>query len=115
VTRAACYGDRTLTLDGTFDGCSLRDPITYAPDSMDHAACRLLPDPYEPPDHGPLIVWFADAPSLERGQRVRIEGHFNDPAAELCAPERDADAQPNPALLVLACRAQFFGMTIERL
>jgi hypothetical protein len=116
LTRLACYGSERLVLGGTFDGCSTRDPVTVSPDSLAHAVCTLLPDPYDPdvvPGLRPLVIWVDDAPGgIERGQLVRVEGHFDDPVAQRCTSESGVGPVQIPELVVLACRTQFFATAI---
>jgi hypothetical protein len=115
--RVACFGSETLALEGTFDSCSIRGRVAASPDALAPVVCTILPDPYDPeivPDLRPFTVWLQEAPSgIRRGELVRVEGHFDDPVAEACATGPAADRQPNPELVVLACRAQFIATALS--
>jgi hypothetical protein len=117
VLRVACSGNETLELEGTFDSCSVRDGVAHSPDALAPVACTILPDPYDPeivPDLRPFTIWLQEAPSgIRRGQPVRVEGHFDDPVAGACATGPAAEGQPNPELVVLACRAQFISTALS--
>lgn len=107
VSRLVCFGNRTVTFEGTLQGCTLHDPVMGSPESLAHSECILLPDSYRPdvvPSPGGLQVWSDSAPGgIQDGQRVHVEGHFDDSVAQGCDGDFD----------VLACRAQFVATAIK--
>jgi hypothetical protein len=92
----ACYGDSTLTVEGTLTGC--QPSINYGSEPWE-TQCRMVrlgfdvdatPPPcfdcFEPT----LSVFFngdiglTDEPD---GTAIRVQGHFDDPAAQTCVDD----------------------------
>jgi hypothetical protein len=111
VARLACYGGQTLTLEGTFGGCFVSDPAVISPEWLAHTGCNLLPDGYRAdviPGTGSLVLRLHGVQiNAASGARIRVRGHFDDPAAQTCTSQSTADPAPIPELVVLGCRTQF--------
>lgn len=109
-----CYGRSELTITGVVQRRDVDEnpPIRYSPSWMADPNPELylagaigfhpLPDAgLEPP---------------EEGDQVRVRGHFEDPAATSCRASAAPDAEPTlpqPARMVLDCRATFVWTEIE--
>lgn len=108
----SCYGRSQIVLEGTVDApcCSFAGPFEYVPEWLaspvtpvfivDLFGFRASPD--------------ADLDPPQRGDVVRVTGHFEDPAATDCRVafsdehfEGDGFVLPNQARTVLDCRATF--------
>ena len=117
VTRLACFGNRTLTLEGTFGGCFVSDPAHTSPGWLAHTGCSLVPDGYRQdvtPSPGWLVMRVDDVSvNAQPDDRVRVEGHFDDPAAGTCTRvPLEGEPVPIPELVVLDCRTQFVATAI---
>lgn len=114
----ACYGNRSLTIEGTFGcgGCGgfrpgtfepawLASPINVDPLSID-ASQRM----------GPMTLSFPpDGPERpEAASIIRVTGHFDDPAAAECtvAPG-DPPVARDQRTAQLYCRARFVVESFE--
>lgn len=117
-----CYGRTELVVTGTVDTpcCSPPNPIEYSP------AWLAAPNT-------PAFLRFAGSPGVvvafrahpdanletpERGDVVRVTGHFEDPAATSCRASVADDVEdpvelPDPARLILDCRATFVWTDYE--
>jgi hypothetical protein len=112
-----CFGRNDITVTGTVDTpcCSGPNPIRVTPEWLAGPAPAFLRQ------EGPVtfVVEFRADPGAElevpeRGDVVRVIGHFEDPAATSCRAEIDEEASggapvqlPNPARVILDCRATF--------
>jgi hypothetical protein len=110
-----CFGRNDLTITGTVDTpcCTPPSTITITPEWLAGPAPAFLRQ------DGPVtfVVEFRADPGVElevpeRGDVVRVIGHFEDPAATSCRAEVAEDAEgpvplPDPARVVLDCRATF--------
>jgi hypothetical protein len=120
VARLACYGNQALTLEGTFGGWFVSDPVQTSPAWLAHSGCSLYPDGYQE-DITPGPAWLAmrlnEVPvDAQPGDRVRVEGHFDDPVARTCTTVPIAgEPVPIPELVVLWCRTQFVATAITAL
>jgi hypothetical protein len=113
----ACYGAETLTLEGTWKGCS---PAVLGgagtPDLFFAQSCEITPDGLARdviPNPGALEVVHEGDVALENdqvGMTVRVTGHFDDPLASECTYR----TEPVPADLgILQCRAMFIATSAE--
>ena len=116
--RVACFGDRQITLQGTYGcgGCGGSIPGTFEPywlaSPMYYEFLSL-----DPQDHlGPFVLRFSpDGPEHpEAGSIVRVTGHFDDARSSECvvAPGEPTQAV-HPSVQELYCRAQFVVDSIE--
>ena len=118
--RLACNGNRQLELTGVFElVCNEGGiyPFRFDPHLAAPNWCTALiidaidPEGFAQYGQG-LVVRFPEfAPSdIERGDVLRVRGHFDDPAATSCTAETEAGFD-GPAIdlpfLVLFCREQF--------
>jgi hypothetical protein len=114
--RLACYGGPSLTVEGTLVGCEAA--VLYGSEpwetqcavvrrGFDHAATpQPCMDCYEPT----LWVLFdgdIGLKGLQAGTQIRVQGHFDDPAAQTCS--QDDGFHPTRTLQVHACRMSFVG------
>ena len=86
--RLACYGDRSITLEGVLGcgGCGGAVPGIFEPEWLASPMNYDLLS-VDPSEHlGPFMTyWSPDGPERpDAGSIVRITGHFDDPAAEGC-------------------------------
>jgi len=118
--RLACFGNRSLTVTGTF-GCPVCG-IAYprggyephwlaSPDNLNYLGtgrvCDLCP--------AELILHFSPEAGLDRPPNasiLRVTGHFNDPASSTCVIRPTMDdveigAEVDPVIAELYCREQF--------
>jgi hypothetical protein len=115
--RLACYGDRSLTLEGTFGcgGCGGMWPGTFEPAwlAFPFEFDMLSPDPSE--QIGPFSLWFPETVQRpEAGQILRVTGHFDDPAARNCRVESgDPPREIDSRTAELYCRSRFVVETYE--
>jgi hypothetical protein len=116
----ACFGDRELTLEGTFGDCSTSVPFyNFTPVASVREWCNLLPLDL-PSDALDLGGGFQVArrdsggPQVNESERVavRVVGHFDDPAARMCLPGEDS--MP-PELVVLVCRTRFVATDVTEI
>lgn len=116
--RVACFGDRQITLEGTFGcgGCGGFIPGTFEPywlaSPMNYAFLTI--DPQD--SLGPTILHFApDGPAQpEDGSIVRVTGHYNDARSSDCVVAPGEPAQDvHPTVQELHCRGQFVVDSIE--
>lgn len=118
--RVACLGDRSVTYEGTYScpQCdSLAHPYDMEPEWL--AAWRLNLEWFGPgwdePSAGRIVVVTPpDVPAIgetERGQILRVTGHFNDRRAAECTitPLAAAGpaAAPHPEATEWYCRSRF--------
>ena len=115
--RLACYGNETLTIEGTFGcgGCGGLFPGTFEPEwlAAPGGFDLLSVDPQG--RIGPFVVYFPpDVERLSGGEIVRLTGHFDDPAATECvvAPG-DPPAGIDERTAVLYCRERFVLEAVE--
>jgi hypothetical protein len=85
-----------------------------SPDWLAHTGCKLFPEGYRAdviPGTGSLVLRVhgvrINAPS---GARIRVQGHFDDPAAQTCLSDAPA---PVPDLVVLGCRTKFVVTAVK--
>jgi hypothetical protein len=116
--RAACFGDRTITLDGVFGcgGCGGFLPGTYEPywlaSPMQYGF--LSSNPSE--RIGPFTLHFApDGPAQPAdGSIVRVTGHFDDARSSTCeVATGDQNHPAHPEVQELFCSSKFVVETIE--
>lgn len=107
----ACYGDRSLTLVGTY-GCAVCGsylPGTYEPGWLAYPG-QLS---YLSNSQGSLVLHIPPESGLGQipnAAIVRATGHFDDPAAATCVftpPDEPSAVPPDPANAVLYCRERF--------
>jgi hypothetical protein len=112
-----CFGRNDITVTGTVDTpcCTPPSPIVLTPEWLAGPAPAFL----RQEGAVTFVVEFradpeADLDVPERGDVVRVIGHFEDPAATSCRAEVDEDASggepvqpPDPARVILDCRATF--------
>ena len=115
----ACFANRELTFEGELGDCDYIVPGRVSPDWLSSAFCVLYEDNYQGDLGGPFAFHLPpeDFQVTDRvGQRTRITGHFDDPAAQTCEhhPLDGEEALP-PELVVLGCRAAFVATLIEEL
>jgi len=111
-----CFGSNEIVVTGTIDDTigGYESPVQYSPIWLAH--------PFAPPyflTTQSVGIGFHPHPdgnleTPEAGDVVRVTGHYEDPAAPSCRafvdPEVGGGAEdllPNPALVVLTCRATF--------
>lgn len=112
--RLACAGGRSLELEGVFEVCyeGGHYPYTFKPDylaSPDNCASLILDGSQRA---GSLPIGIPPALTdtwPERGDLLRVTGHFDDPASVNCAatPDGDFETSVDPAFLGLFCRERF--------
>ena len=116
-----CFGRNEIVVTGTVSdpGGGYAGPFAYSPAWLAHPlALPFLATPagavlgYRPhPD--------ADLEAPEESDVVRVTGHYEDPAATSCRVTRDPAFEgdetplPDPALVVLGCRATFVWTDYE--
>jgi hypothetical protein len=112
-----CYGRSEIVITGTMDH-PIEGPITpyvYTPDWLTNQVTTFV--------RGAWWIWFRPHPDAalnppQRGDVVRVTGHFEDPAATSCRGTVDPDffggeipddfeSTLDPARLILDCRATF--------
>jgi hypothetical protein len=110
-----CYGRNELVITGVVDtpGSIPPNPIAYSPEWLAEPNTPAFIRPDSPTT---LVIGFHPHPDAEleppeRGDVVRVTGHFEDPAATSCRAAIDEDSEPvqlpDPARLILDCRATF--------
>jgi hypothetical protein len=121
----ACYGDQRLVLEGTVTTpcCGYVGVYRYVPDWLSNPTSFFFFH-----DHylGLRFDPAAGLPEPERGDVVRVTGHFDDPAAASCTVEIDYDALgtdengqpfevdlPDTEGAPFSCRMQFVVDAIE--
>lgn len=113
-----CYGRTDIVVTGTIDTIDSAPPIVieYTPGWL------AAPAPAQFVGAGGAIGFHAAPDSglevPERGDVVRVTGHFEDPAATSCRATAAEDAEesvdvPEPARVVLGCRATFVWTDYE--
>jgi len=120
--RLACFGNEPITLEGVFDGFGAAVPGLIEPAWLTTAGYRLLAPGSRPGEFGGPGLFVHAAPGVampsddQSGATVRVEGHFDHPAARTCAPLDPPTAPgatappPEPFAtesLILYCRAEF--------
>ncbi len=141
VVLLTCYGATRHTLDarlGAYEtGNCFETNVAWfvSPGFFDPCARTLfLVDPDKPRDYGTPQIEIATAPKIDvqavyeaapyplykprLWPRVRVTGSFDHPAATRCRAEANrapdyAEPEPDPALVVLACRATFVVTSID--
>ena len=116
----ACYGDSSLTVEATLMGCE--EAVAWGSDPWE-TQCALVrrgfdisatPPPCMDCFEPTLLTFFdGDIGLVDRapGTQVRVEGHFDDPAAQTCRPD-NAIYGTRP-LRVHLCRMSFVGTSGE--
>ena len=125
AARLACYGDAPITIEADLRGQDAVIPGVTSPHWLLDAGYMLVPSGTFEPDKSDLPYLFVhitdDVPGqggmldLPPGSPVRVEGHFDDPAAQTCVrggllPGEDPASTPEPLTpesVVLQCRWQF--------
>jgi hypothetical protein len=125
MARLACFGDSPLAVEGSFESCGSFTPGIVTPGWLGAAACSLRPVGTAPdaPYAGPRFVFHVpdDQPlailGSAPGTKIRIDGHFDDPAAQAChaGPRPGPEPTPGPPGdeilaaqgVVLGCRTSF--------
>lgn len=109
----ACYGSTPLTFEGTFGGCSSGIPPDWWPWKKACSVYRpgfdvdATPPPYpEYVEPAVGIAFSADIGLPEWGVPIRVDGHFDDPAAQSCVDDGPYPSAP-PQLVVHKCRMTF--------
>lgn len=110
-----CYGRSELTITGTI---RVREPDEDAPILFSPSwLAEPNPELYLAPGIGYHPLPDADIEAPEDGDEVRVRGHFEDPAATSCrasaAPDAESPTLPQPARVVLDCRATFVWTEVE--
>lgn len=125
MEQLACYGDQQLVLEGTVTHpcCGYVGPYRYEPTWLAYPSPSVFFH-----DHYLGLRFNPDAglPQPERGDVVRVTGHFDDPAAASCTVEIDQEAAgydengepievepPDTEGLPFSCRMQFVVDAIE--
>jgi len=119
----ACYGSTPLTMEGTFGGCADSGASavpweTFCLVYHSGVDVHATPDPgcvdvCRPPT---LPIFFSGdigAPYGHEGASVRVEGHFDDPAAQGCLST--SPKPPAPRLAIHYCRMTFVATSVERI
>ena len=110
--RLACYGDRSITIEGTYGcgGCGGLSPGTFEPEWLASPLNFDLMSVDAQERIGPFAMRFSpDGPERpEAASILRVTGHFDDPAAVGCIV---APGEPPVAIdgvvAELYCREQF--------
>jgi hypothetical protein len=112
--RLACFGDRAITVTGTY-GCSVCG-IAYTIEGFEPG---WLADPdnlnYLGWQEGAITLHFPPASGLEGAPNasiLRVTGHFNDPVSSTCVIRPTMEgvvirAEVDPVIAELWCREQF--------
>jgi hypothetical protein len=113
--RLACFGDRPLTVEGTYGcgGCGGTTGGDFAPQWLAFPGIGFMLRVDWQDTSG--VVQLRVAPDLgitypADGSIVRVTGHFNDPASATCTMTRfngDQGGPVDPASAHLYCREQF--------
>lgn len=118
-----CFGDATLTLEGTVR-CSalIRDGGPGGPSWLDPYSGCVMEEALAL--HGPPVTALLDAgsppPPNPVAGRYRVRGHFDDPEAKTCSmlpigvSTTSPIGPPDPEA-VLACRQMFVVTEVEQL
>jgi zinc ribbon protein len=117
-----CYGRNEIVVTGTIDDTigGFEGPLAYSPEWLAHP----FAPPYFRAAQGFSIGFRphpdADLDPPEAEDVVRVTGHYEDPAATTCRvtidPAFEGDENPplpDPALVVLGCRATFVWTAYE--
>ncbi|MCV0402883.1 MAG: hypothetical protein K5924_04120 [Chloroflexi bacterium] len=110
-----CYGRSELTVTGTVQRREPDEdpPIVFSPSWL----ADPNPELFLATNVGYHPLPESDLEAPEEGDRVRVRGHFEDPAATSCRATAGEDAEsptlPQPARVVLDCRATFVWMEYE--
>jgi hypothetical protein len=112
-----CFGERELALEGFTDDCS--DYFQNGdPKWLWTVHCTLTDIPGGYVLGSGLSLYFPPGiePLDEEPLRVRVTGHFDDPAASTCVALPDPAGEPMPPEIVRAeCRARFVVTEVEHL
>lgn len=124
--RLACVGSRSLELEGVFETCYEGGlyPYTFDPAYLaapGNCASLMLDDidgSGRTSKGGSLPIGIPPALAsvpLERGDVVRITGHFDDPASATCTatPAGDFESRVDPTFLALFCRERLVVDELE--
>jgi hypothetical protein len=131
VASLACFGDRELTLVGTFAWSDYIVPGVVSPWWLGIGFHMLRP-PNTDPNQAVPGTYFGfhvadDDPSdgnqldYEPGAAIRIAGHFDDPVAQTCVagllpgepePATAAEAELRAQAYILQCRHQFVATSV---
>ncbi len=110
-----CYGRSELTITGVVGRREVDEdaPLSYTPGWL----AEPMPELFIGSGLGYHPLPDADLEEPEEGAEVRVRGHFEDPAATSCRVSASADAGevtlPQPARVVLDCRATFVWTEID--
>lgn len=135
VALLACFGDRVLTLDGTFGGSSYIVPGVVSPSWLGIGLHTLRPpgtDPNAPPVPRTYFTFHVadddptdgDQLDFDLGAAIRIVGHFDDPVAQTCiagllpgepSPATAAETELRAQGYVMQCRAKFVATEVSPL
>jgi hypothetical protein len=116
LERLHCYGRNEIVVTGTVADPTggYEGPLAYSPEWLAHP----IAIPFLSTPAGAVLGWHphpdAGLEPPEAGDVVRVTGHFEDPAATSCRVSVDPAFEtepppelPDPALVVLTCRATF--------
>ena len=110
--RLACFGDRSLTFEGTYgcQGCGGAVAGEFEPGWLAYPLNFdwLFPDFDSDPRY--LELRFEPDSSVDRppvGSIVRVTGHFNDPASSTCRMSDGEGASVDSRTAELLCRERF--------
>lgn len=115
----ACFGDRELVFEGLFGECTYVTPGTVSPSWLAPTTfCSLhseRPTDIAGPFRFQVVPGALDIPP-SRGQRIRVTGQFDHPAAQDCEhhPLEGEEARPHEQV-VLDCRSNFVATRIDEL
>jgi hypothetical protein len=118
--RLACFGDSSLVIEGTLAGCEAAVLSVSHPWDTSCAVVRrgfdisATPPPCMDCFEPTLLVFFDGDVGLKHlpaGTQVRVQGHFDDPAAQTC--RTDGGVYGTRLLAVHACRMAFVGTSGE--
>jgi len=116
-----CFGRNDIVVTGTVENpcCNPPSPIRLTPEWLAGFSPAFL----RQEGGTTFVVAFRADPDSglevpERGDVVRVTGHFEDPAATSCRASIADDAEepvelPNPARVILDCRATFVWTDYE--
>lgn len=122
LERLHCYGRNEIVVTGTVAEPTggYEGPFAYSPEWLAHP----IAIPFLSTPAGAVLGWRphpdAGLEPPEGGSIIRVTGHFEDPAATSCRVSVDPAFEtenppqpPDPALVVLGCRATFAWTNYE--